>query len=144
VAALDPALLPLKRYADFTGRSTRTELVSFLFLIAIVSFTLVFAASVIHAALGLVIRVLLALALILPWWAVVVRRFHDQGRSGWWVLAPLLLGGGATLTPDNFSAWAVLQLLAAIAVWTLLLWKPDESENRYGPNPRLEESLTDR
>ena len=144
MAALDLALLPLKRYADFSGRSTRTELVSFLFLTIGVQLIAALAAFVLGIGLAGAVGGLVGLAFICPWLAVIVRRLHDQGKSGWWVLAPLLFGGGATFTPDDVSAWPVLQLLAAIGVWALLLWKPDESENRYGPDPRLHESATHR
>jgi uncharacterized membrane protein YhaH (DUF805 family) len=138
MAALDPALLPLKRYADFSGRSTRTELLSFLFLIVVVNVAVVLAASVINLTLGRIVAALIGLAVVCPWLAVIIRRFHDQGRSGWWALAPLLLGGGASITPETLGPWTLFQIAAAVAVWTLLLWKPDEGENRYGPDPRTQ------
>ena len=39
---------------------------------------------------GQVVSVIVALALVIPNLAVAVRRLHDTGRSGWWLLIGLL------------------------------------------------------
>lgn len=92
-------LLPLKRYAEFSGRSPRAEywwFVLFSFLVSI-------PAGIIDAILGIQIAGgLLSLGLLLPSLAVGVRRLHDLDRSGWWILAPLAvivptIGGAAVM-----------------------------------------------
>jgi len=39
---------------------------------------------------GGILYVLVALAMLLPNLAVLVRRLHDSGRSGWWILIALV------------------------------------------------------
>ena len=68
----------LAGYVKFSGRASRSEywwFVLFYFLVALVS-----------AFLGHIISGLVALALFLPSLAVAVRRLHDIGKSGWWIL----------------------------------------------------------
>lgn len=102
-------IMPLRRYAEFSGRSRRLEYwawVLFQFAISIVFFVLVsVAANVTLLTLGdslnpvalgagfLVIFglwMLVSLFLLIPSLAVTVRRLHDTNRSGWWILAPLV------------------------------------------------------
>jgi uncharacterized membrane protein YhaH (DUF805 family) len=104
-------LLPLKRYADFSGRSRRKEywmftlgvvivevlLVALFFMLAGPSFGDAGPAGNISAAawLPLGILVLFGLAIFIPSLAVAVRRFHDQDKSGWFILLSFIpyLGG---------------------------------------------------
>lgn len=99
-------LLPLKRYAQFSGRSRRKEYwmyTLFLILVGIVlgivesilglggQATLTSETSATGAFFGAIInRGLLAnlftLATFIPSLAVGVRRLHDTNRSGWWYL----------------------------------------------------------
>jgi len=72
----------LNKYADFNGRAARPEFWWF-FLFQLVVYIV---ASLIH---GLVYWVAVA-ALLLPGLAVGVRRLHDIGKSGWWVLLALV------------------------------------------------------
>ncbi|MDR0246914.1 MAG: DUF805 domain-containing protein [Burkholderiales bacterium] len=72
------------KYAKFDGRAGRPEFwffALFYFLIAIV-------VGLIEAVIGIspLLFLLLSLAFLLPSLAVTVRRFHDQDRSGWFVL----------------------------------------------------------
>jgi uncharacterized membrane protein YhaH (DUF805 family) len=103
------AIRPLKRYAEFSGRSSRAEFWWFflgLFLAYLVFWFLLFgvvASSVgtsqnnpgvgMLGAIGFgsVILGLFWLALIIPTIAVQVRRLHDTNRSGWWLGAFYLL-----------------------------------------------------
>lgn len=105
------ALRPFKRYAEFSGRSSRAEFWWFflaLFLVyMVVWFVFVGAiASTIMAnqgnpsvgmfgALGIggILFGLVWLALIIPSIAVQVRRLHDTNRSGWWLGGFYLLYG---------------------------------------------------
>ncbi|KAB7770824.1 DUF805 domain-containing protein [Xanthomonas maliensis] len=94
-------LLPLKRYADFNGRSRRKEYWMFALMQFIVMVVLggLFAVA---AAMGgeqgpgplawalFAVLMLFVLALIVPSIAVQVRRFHDQGKSGWFWLINLV------------------------------------------------------
>jgi len=90
-------LLPLKRYADFTGRSRRMEYWMFslgltvavaLFVFAMFAFMDFTEAMDFPAAILLFfgVGIIAWLAIIVPSLAVSVRRFHDQDLSGWFVL----------------------------------------------------------
>lgn len=114
-------LLPLKRYADFQGRSRRMEywmfaLGVFLFYVALwVVAAMVLGLGALGAAAagnaglatgGLVgmmasfgvlavVFLIVWLALLIPSIAVAVRRLHDTDRSGFWLflyVGPYLLG----------------------------------------------------
>ncbi len=107
-------IMPLKRYAEFSGRSRRKEYwmfflfnvlvgLGFLVLMLIFGGAALFAAgtggdntnpAALMAAGGAVgiiylINVLFSLAMLIPSIAVGVRRLHDTDRRGWWLLAPL-------------------------------------------------------
>jgi uncharacterized membrane protein YhaH (DUF805 family) len=96
------ALRPLKRYAEFSGRSSRAELWWFVlgvFAFWIAAMILGFAAVAgigasgtqpsagLLGAFGITWLILMVafLALLIPWLAVQVRRLHDIDRSGWWL-----------------------------------------------------------
>jgi uncharacterized membrane protein YhaH (DUF805 family) len=139
--------LPLKRYAEFSGRSRRTEYwMFFLFQILImVAFWILMALAggsalmmgsdpnALAAAGGFVMIVfalygLVSLALIIPAIAVTVRRLHDTNRTGWWVLAPIagyviMLVGAvmAASSPDNPGLGGVLAMVGGIAALVLAL-----------------------
>jgi uncharacterized membrane protein YhaH (DUF805 family) len=75
------------KYVTFSGRSSRSAY----WWWALFGFLAVFAGYIIDAVLGtLFVYVLVALALLLPNLAVTVRRLHDTGRSGWWILIALV------------------------------------------------------
>lgn len=95
-------LTPLKRYAEFSGRSSRAELWWFMLFMLIMFMVMWFvmvgsigglasmASEPSTGALGalgggLIIFVLFSLAIIIPSIAVQVRRLHDTNRSGWWL-----------------------------------------------------------
>lgn len=99
------ALRPLKRYAEFSGRSSRAEFWwywLFLMIAYVVLWIGLFAAIRIGAAAATtanqsplaifgafgilsVILLLFWLVLFVPSLAVQVRRLHDTNRSGWWI-----------------------------------------------------------
>ena len=86
----------LKKYADFSGRATRSEYWWFVLCEVLI---LGIASPISDTLPGL-----FALALVLPALAVGARRLHDTGRSGWWLLLMLVpfIGGLFLLY------WAVL------------------------------------
>lgn len=75
----------LAKYADFSGRASRSEYWWFVLFILLVSM----AASVFSPKLS----ALFSLATLLPSIAAATRRLHDTNRTGWWqllVLVPLV------------------------------------------------------
>jgi uncharacterized membrane protein YhaH (DUF805 family) len=135
-------LMPLKRYAEFSGRSRRTEywmfqLFLFLVYMALMVLMMILGGGAlmaggdptsVMAAGGAALIVgglymLFALAMFIPNLAVSVRRLHDTNRSGWWILAPLAgyvimaIGGVmAAGNPDNPGIGGVLAMIGMIAV----------------------------
>jgi uncharacterized membrane protein YhaH (DUF805 family) len=136
--------MPLRRYAEFSGRSRRMEYwmwVVFQFLVGILFWVLMMVVGgaalmtgggpgAMMAAGGSIIIVaalfmLAWLGLIIPGIAVGVRRLHDTNRTGWWLLAPIVpyvfvLVGSAMVRAGSPGAGAAVALVCGIAA--LLLW----------------------
>lgn len=111
----------LRKYAVFSGRSTRREywmffLINFLFLVAAsILDQLIF--GIAFEKYGPLYSVY-ALAVLVPGFAVAVRRLHDVGRSAWYLLVPLI--------PIAGVIWYIV----------LLCLDGEAGENRFGPDPR--------
>lgn len=152
--------MPLKRYADFAGRSRRMEFWMyqlFLFALVIVFYIILFAAggamlmsggdpSSMVAAGGAVMLISLVfflvwLALLIPSIAVAVRRLHDTNRSGWWILLPLapyvLMFLGAAAESQAIILLGSLGVLAA-AILLIVFYFLDGTPgpNKYGEDPK--------
>lgn len=59
---------------------------------------------------------------IIPGITIAVRRLHDSGRSGWWLLLCAVLNGlsGASEVPEFAMVGSALSLIGmALAVWLL-------------------------
>jgi uncharacterized membrane protein YhaH (DUF805 family) len=76
----------LKKYAVFTGRARRSEYWYFTLFNIIISFVVGAIAGATNTPL---LGTAYTLALLLPGIAVGVRRMHDTGKSGWYVLIPI-------------------------------------------------------
>jgi uncharacterized membrane protein YhaH (DUF805 family) len=82
------------QYASFNGRARRSEYWFFL-LFAVLTYI---AAVVLDAVIGAgIFSVIALLGLLVPSLAVMTRRLHDTGRSGWWQLISLIPFGGIVL-----------------------------------------------
>lgn len=75
-----------ENYANFNGRARRSEYWYFVLLNAIISFGLGFVFGLIDMPL---LANIYSLAVLVPSIAVAVRRMHDVGKSGWFVLIPI-------------------------------------------------------
>ena len=116
-----------KKYADFSTRASRKEFWSFalfywflclaMFMISILV-DVVFEYSFQMFRLMVGVSVIIALLLMVPTYAVCVRRLHDTGRSGWWILLYFI------------------PYIGAIALLIMLCRKSDE-DNKYGSKPLL-------
>lgn len=112
-----------------------------------------------------VLGALLSIALIWPNVAIMVKRLHDMGHSGWLAVIPWIAGfvgigiffatvgmavfanGGNWESDDPAVVWAIIApVIGIFAVVSLvqlafLLWvgiaEGQPRENRFGPNPKL-------
>ncbi|HET8611741.1 MAG TPA: DUF805 domain-containing protein [Sphingomonas sp.] len=157
--------MPLRRYAQFTGRARRQEFWLWVLFVVIVSIIL----SMVDQALGLGGRVgmgqsvidtpavqsysygggfrggiltdLFALAVLIPNIAVSVRRLHDTDRSGWWIVVPI---GFWLLTFAGMFGrmfWlagiaGLLMLVSSIVLIVFYCFDGTHGPNRFGPDPK--------
>jgi len=78
----------LQKYAVFEGRARRSEYWYFVLFNFLISLALTF----LDEALGLLefgTNTVYSLAVMIPSLAVLVRRMHDVGKSGWFCLIPI-------------------------------------------------------
>ena len=112
----------LKKYAVFGGRARRKEFWYFALFNVIVGILL----AVVDAAIGTfntdsgfgLLSGIYSLAILIPSIAVSVRRLHDIGRSGWWILI------------------ALIPLIGTIVLLVFNVQDSQPGENQYGPNPK--------
>lgn len=128
---LEWMLMPYRRYADFSGRSRRKEYWMFTLLSVIVSIVLVgllfggMSASEtgepqmgVLGYLGAGLLGIFVLASFIPSLAVQVRRFHDQDKSGWFIL----LG--------------FIPYVGGIIALVFMCLEGTRGPNRFGPDPK--------
>ncbi|WP_377890120.1 DUF805 domain-containing protein [Alkalihalobacillus sp. R86527] len=105
----------LKEYVNFKGRARRKEYWMFILFHVIICALLSWIQ--VAADIGVILTSIYSLVIILPSLAVAVRRLHDTGKSGWWVLISFVPIVGAI-----------------ILIVFLVLDSVDD--NTYGPNPK--------
>ncbi len=109
-------LTVLKKYTTFTGRARRAEYWMFTLFNIIIAVVL----GVLDAVIGSpgILGGIYVLAVLLPSIAVSIRRLHDTGRSGWWLLIVFVPFIGAIV----FLVFSVLD--------------SQPGNNAYGPSPK--------
>lgn len=98
-----------KKYATFSGRARRSEYWYFFLFNSLISIGLIFLVYV-DEVLSFA-NILYSLIAFIPGLAVSVRRMHDVGKSGWFILIP------------------IYNLI-------LTLTEGDRFANQYGPDPK--------
>ena len=120
------------RYAAFKGRATRSEYWYFMLFSIIIALILTALDSmIINPLLGIqpvvetartgILGMLFSIGTLIPSVALAIRRLHDIGKSGWWIL----LG--------------VIPIVNIIGIFVLLYFFIKDSQpgdNLYGPNPK--------
>lgn len=112
-------------YANFNGRARRKEYWMFALvnmLISIVLYALMFVGvgmeSTVVSGLFGILFLIYAIATLVPSIAVMVRRLHDTGKSGWWYFI------------------AFIPLVGGIALLVFLVTDGEAGTNQYGANPK--------
>lgn len=112
----------LNQYADFSGRARRIEYWMFFLFNMIFAIVAMILDNILGLTLGQlpygVFYLFYVIAVFIPGLAVVVRRLHDAGQSGWMILI------------------ALIPLIGAVWLFILMLTDSEPGENKYGPNPK--------
>ncbi|GLV29834.1 DUF805 domain-containing protein [Sphingobium sp. TomTYG75] len=129
-------LLPLRRYARFSGRARPKEY--WMFILFLLLFFI--AIGIVEGLLGLSttehwvrrgpwwfdtgyhtrggpLTGLFGLAILIPWLAVAVRRLHDTDRSGFWLLI------------------IFFPLIGSLVLLVFFIMSGTRGPNRFGPDP---------
>ncbi len=133
----------LSNYATFSGRASRSEFWWFALFVVLGAMVPVLIGAIVAGAtasgttgtdfgnrLGFGalfffgIAGLFYLAMLMPTWAVGVRRFHDRDLSGWVYLALILVG---------FIPY--IGLLGSLAALVISVLPTKPGANRFGPDP---------
>ena len=109
----------ITNYAVFPGRSRPKAFWMFFLFDIIFIFVFGFVGGMIGS--GAVFPLLYLLATLIPRLAVMVRRLHDSGHSGWWLLVN------------------AVPFLGPIVVLIFMVMDSDPGKNQYGPNPKAQE-----
>lgn len=112
----------LKKYAVFNGRARREEYWMFILFNIATSIVLRIideATGNFSAEIGMgLLGGIYILAVLIPSIAVSVRRLHDAGRSGWWLLIGLV------------------PLIGTIVLLVFMAQDSKSRQNLYGANPK--------
>lgn len=111
----------LKRYAKFSGRAGRPEYwyFSLIYLLAsVILAVLDMIAGWYDPKVGMgVLSAIFTIGLLLPSLAVSVRRLHDTGRNGWWMLI------------------AFVPLVGVIVLLVFMAQRSEAAPNAWGDGP---------
>ena len=114
-----------EKYAQFSGRATRSEYWFFYLFnliitsaIYVVLFVFLSASDFWGAMLSFALMIMYLIAFLVPNISVAVRRLHDIGRSGWWLLIGLI------------------PYIGAVVLFVLFILDSQPCDNRFGLAPQ--------
>ena len=112
----------LKKYGKFEGRARRKEYWMFSLISVLVSIILSFIDTMVRDTGGDLgaLSLIYALLILLPSLSVTVRRLHDVGKSGWFILL------------------SFIPIIGTIWLFVLTCKDSESGKNRFGENPKEE------
>jgi uncharacterized membrane protein YhaH (DUF805 family) len=113
---MDWYMAVLKKYAEFSGRARRREYWMFVLINFLIGCGLGILGTFLRGAV--VLSWIYTAAVFVPSLAVSVRRLHDTGRSGWWLLIGLI------------------PLVGFIVLIVFFAMDGEPGDNEHGPNPK--------
>lgn len=111
----------LQKYFVFDGRARRMEYWMFALVNLVIGLALVLVEAAVTGEVseeGGALSTVYSLVVLIPSIAVSVRRLHDTGRSGWWLLISLI------------------PIVGAIVLLVFMILEGDAGSNEYGPDPK--------
>lgn len=121
------------RYAKFNGRARRKEywmfqlfyyiFLTLIYLIVAIGLLMNNTGKLpmlgfILTSIGSILLIIFAFGLIVPNLAVTIRRFHDIGKSGWWILV------------------CAIPYIGPLVLLIFCCLDSQSGMNKYGPNPK--------
>lgn len=140
-------LVAVSKYAQFGGRSHRKEFWYFILFYVLFGVP----ASVVDVALigSPILGTVYFLAFLIPMIAVAVRRLHDMGRSGRWMLlyaVPVvawalntIMSFGGSMSGQFVMISGIVGIVAIVCLIVLIVFLVRNSQpgdNPYGANPK--------
>ena len=148
-----------QNYFKFSGRATRAEYWWF------VLFTQVVGIIGVVPIIGWIISPLVSIGCIIPSISLTVRRLHDIGKSGWWLMSWVVIAifwvvwiiqlirqliglEDSKILEEELWEMVFKGLITEVIILTLVsvatciwflvwfIWKGDKGPNKYGPDPR--------
>ena len=113
----------MNNYVNFNGRASRSEYWWFFLFTMILQFIalpidiVVLGYDMMDPGAIQIVGTIAGLALFLPSLCVLVRRLHDLGKSGWWILI------------------ALIPLLGIIVLLVFMVTEGEQLPNQYGEVP---------
>ena len=112
----------LKKFAKFSGRSRMSEF----WIFTLINFVFLIFAMILDNVIGILLNpipfgaffIIYNLLVFLPELALFVRRMHDVGKSGWFVLL------------------SFIPLIGTVWLLALCITEGNPGENKYGPDPK--------
>ena len=112
----------IKNYANFSDRATRQQYWMFYLFYILITVALTFLDMAVGlydpmTAMGL-FSTIFTLALLIPSIAILARRLHDIGRSGWWILL------------------IIIPLLGILVLFVMTLLDSESATNKWGESTK--------
>jgi len=112
-----------KKYAVFSGRARRAEywyfyLFNIIFLFVAMILDFIFGLGIKGLGVG-PLYIIYGLAVFIPGLALLIRRLHDVGKSGWMIFISLI------------------PIIGAIWLFILMIRDSNPGDNEYGSNPKI-------
>ena len=146
----------LSNYATFSGRACRSE---YWYFVAISDAFITCGTKLLGSIPGIrLMFAIISLILVVPTWAVTIRRLHDVGKSGWLLVIRIILSfivlgliiaylaveisnvsstGILSIALKNATRVSLIVLFVYYLYFLFLTFQDSQpGDNKYGPNPK--------
>ena len=107
----------MNNYVGFKGRASRSEYWWFVLFTIIVNFiATAFPSDITPNPTSIIV----SLAIFFPSLGVIVRRLHDLGKSGWWILLAII---------------PIVNFIGIFVILVFMVMEGEEHTNQYGEVP---------